>query len=84
MALFNGKKNKTPEPSAPVKEEKPMADLYEAIKEVEEAAKEFLEHLAKLKAGSEEPGKGAKIVKRAKRASMTLTEELVDFRKNLP
>ena len=83
MSMFNGKKKRKPAPPPALEEEKPMANLQDAIKDTEEAAKEFLDYLAKLKE-SGEVSKGDKVVKRVKRASMTLTEELVDFRKKLP
>lgn len=89
MALF-GKDKKNGE-SVPAqvsnKKEIRMADpLKEAITDTKEATEDFIAQLDKfadeLESGAIE--KGTKILKKVRRASMTLTDELIDLRKHLP
>lgn len=89
MALFSkDKKNGTPALQAiPEKKEMSMADpLKEALDDTKEATDDFIVQLTKLVAELKERTveKGDKLLKKVRRASMTLTDELVDLRKNLP
>ena len=85
MGLSKKQTGDEPEPTAVPEKKETSMSIGEAIKDTKEAIKDFTEEMEKLSVAlaAGEVSQGAKVMKRARRASMTLTEELVDFRKKL-
>lgn len=90
MGLFSKKNGGPASEPATEKKEIDMANLVdslsESIDDTREAVRDFKEKLDKLVEALSVGNAidGTKVLKRVKRSSMTLTEELVDFRKKLP
>jgi hypothetical protein len=86
MSLFNKKNGETPGTPAVPKEEVSVGnELKKAIGDTRDALVDFEQQLTRLEKEVEsgELKKGSKTLKRLRRMSMTLSEELVDLRKSL-